>query len=67
MLFYVYEIKWVKNGELLNLENNRYFGGCLNDKYFIIILLILDGKGIYLCIVINVVGFVLKDFMFGNN
>lgn len=30
-------------------------------------LLILDDKGIYLCIVINVVGFVLKDVIFGND
>lgn len=65
-LFKVCNIKWIKNGEILDLNNEKYLGGKLNDIIFIIRLLVNEDRGIYLCIVENVVGFILWDIKFGN-
>lgn len=66
MLLKVCNIKWFKNGEILDLNNEKYLGGKLNDIIFIIWLLVNEDRGIYLCIVENVVGFILWDIKFGN-
>lgn len=63
----ILEVKWAKNGEQLNWENNRYLGGSLNDKYLTITSPISDGKGTYSCTVINAVGSVSNDVTFGKN
>lgn len=47
------------------MRNEKYVGGVLNDGFIIILLLIEEDRGIYLCIVINVVGLVLKNVMLG--
>lgn len=59
-------IKWCKNKEMLDKKSGKYIGGSLNDNCFIIILLIEEDRGKYLCIIINVVGLVLKEVIFGN-
>lgn len=41
-------------------------GGSLNESCFIIMLLIIKDKGKYICIIISVVGFVLKEIILGN-
>lgn len=64
-LFYVIEIKWIKDGEFINNRNKKYSGGELYDIYFIIILLILEDRGLYFCIVKNVVGRVEKIVCLG--
>lgn len=53
-------IKWMKDGKMLWLNIEKYVGGGLDDIYFIVIFLIKEDRGIYLCIIMNVVGFVLK-------
>lgn len=72
-LFLVFEIKWIKNGEILDLRNKKYVEGQsnddglrLNESYLLIFYMVLEDKGNYLCIVINVVGFVLKDVILGK-
>lgn len=62
----MYRIGWIKDGEELDYVIKKYCGGGLNDSVFILILLSNKDRGIYLCIVINVVGFVLKYLKFGN-
>lgn len=62
----MWDIKWVKDKEILDLENKKYVGGSLVDDFFIIKLFIEKDEGIYLCIVINVVGFVLNIVIIGN-
>lgn len=54
-LFYVNEIKWMKDEVFILNRNKKFEGGGLNESYFIIILLIIEDRGIYFCIVINVV------------
>lgn len=50
----------------MDLKSIKYVGGFLEDGFLKIILFIeVDGVK-YCCIVINVVGFILKDIMFGN-
>lgn len=49
----------------MNLKSERYIGGSLNEKYLIVKMLIKDDKGNYLCIVINVVGVLLWEVVFG--
>lgn len=63
----VYEVKWAKNGEPLNRENNRYLGGRLNDDFLTITSPTSDGKGTYSLTVTNAVGSVSKEFTFGND
>lgn len=62
----MYRIGWIKDEEELDYVIKKYCGGGLSDSVFIIILLSNKDRGIYLCIVINVVGFVLKYLKFGN-
>lgn len=50
----------------MDCEGDKYKGGGLNDKSFIIILLVEDDSGIYLCIMRNVVGLEINDVIFGN-
>lgn len=50
----------------MDCKGDKYEGGGLNDKSFIIILLVEDDSGIYLCIVRNVVGLEIKNFKFGK-
>lgn len=65
-LFIVFNIVWIKNDELLNVENINYVGGFLEDMFLKIILLIVVDGVKYCCIIINVVGLVLMDVIFGN-
>lgn len=55
----------MKNGEIFVLRNKKYVGGGLKDGFIIIMLLIEVDRGIYICIVINVVGFVLRSVILG--
>lgn len=41
-------------------------GGYLDESCFIIMLLIIKDKGKYISIIMNVIGFVLKDIILGN-
>lgn len=50
----------------MDCGGDKYKGGGLNDKSFIIILLVEDDRGIYLCIVKNLVGLEIKNFEFGK-
>lgn len=65
-VFCVYDIKWIKNGEGLNFKIQKYVGGGLFDSFLRIMLLNGGDKGIYLCILENVVGFIFRDVIFGN-
>lgn len=66
MLGSVYILEWIKDGIILDCKIYKYVGGILNDSFIIIKLLIINDKGIYLCIVINEVGFVFKNVILGN-
>lgn len=57
---------WIKNGNIFDFGNEKYVGGGLKDGFIIIMFLIIVDRGIYLCIVINVVGFVFKKVILGN-
>lgn len=61
----VKELKWIKNILMLDLLNDKYCGGGLVDNFIIIINLSEEDKGEYICIVLNVVGFVLKILKLG--
>lgn len=50
----------------MDRKSEKYIGGSLNENCLIIILFIDDDRGKYLCIIINVVGLVLKVVIFGN-
>lgn len=50
---------------MLEMNNEWFIGGSINDKILIIMRLIEDDRGKYFCIVINVVGFVLMDVILG--
>lgn len=63
----VFKERWIKNGEVLDWIKDKYFGGLMYCNYIKIMLLMLEDKGKYFCIVINIVGFVLKDVIFGND
>lgn len=45
----------------------KYDGGGLIDSFFIIMLFNEEDKGNYFCIVLNVVGFVINNLIFGIN
>lgn len=62
---YVIDMKWIKDGEIIDKRNRKYNGGNLKDSYFMISLLFLEDRGIYLCVVINVVGIIKMDVFFG--
>lgn len=49
----------------MNLKSEKYIGGSLNEISLIVKMLIKDDKGNYLCIVINVVGFLLWEVVLG--
>lgn len=55
----------MKNEEIFVLRNRKYVGGGLNNGFIIIKLLIKVDRGIYFCIVINVVDLVLKNIILG--
>lgn len=55
-LFDVIGIKWIKDEVFILKRNKKYEGGKLNDRYFMIILLIIEDRGNYFCVVENVVG-----------
>lgn len=55
-LFDVIEIKWIKDEVFILKRDKKYEGGKLNDRYFMIILLIIEDRGNYFCVVENVVG-----------
>lgn len=55
-LLKVKEIKWIKDGVFILNRNRKYNGGKFNDNYFMIILLIIEDRGNYFCVVKNVVG-----------
>lgn len=55
-LFDVIEIKWIKDEVFILKKDKKYEGGKLNDRYFMIILLIIEDRGNYFCVVENVVG-----------
>lgn len=55
-LFDVIGIKWIKDEVFIRKRNKKYEGGKLNDSYFMIILLIIEDRGNYFCVVENVVG-----------
>lgn len=62
----MYDIKWIKNEEIIDLNIDKYVGGSLKDDFFIIILFIEEDGGMYLCIVINLVGVVLNIVIISN-
>lgn len=49
----------------MNLEDEKYIGGNFEVKIFIIFLLFNDDRCKYFCMVINVVGLVVKYVDFG--
>lgn len=65
-LFYVKDIIWSKNGYLMYIEFVKFIGGGFYDSCFIINLFFEVDKGIYFCIVMNVVGFKIKFIVFGK-
>lgn len=62
----VYDIKWIKNGEGLDFETQKYVGGGLSDSYLRITSPNEADKGTYSCTLTNAVGFTSKDVTFGN-
>lgn len=62
----VFEVKWTKNGETLDLKNQKYLGGRLNDCYLTISSPNLEDKGKYLCTVTNAVGSVSNEVQLGT-
>lgn len=61
----VEKIRWIKNLLMLDLLNNKYGEWKLIENCIIIISLGEKDKGEYICIVLNVVGFVLKILKLG--
>lgn len=59
-------IKWTKNGETLDLNNEKYLGGKLDETIFTIRLPVKEDRGIYSCTVANAVGPISRDMKLGN-
>lgn len=49
-----------------NIIDKQCVGGIIYESYFMIEMLIKRDIGIYICIVVNVIGFVLRDVKLGN-
>lgn len=62
----VKDIKWIKNGEELDFETQKYVGGGLSDSFLRIMSPNETDKGTYSCTLTNAVGFTSKDVTFGN-
>lgn len=55
------KIKWMKNGQNLDLRNEKYVGGGLNDGFITILSPTEEDRGTYSCTVTNAVGSVSKN------
>lgn len=66
MLPSVYDIKWDINGETLDCENKKYFGGGLKDCRLIITSPTAADIGNYSCTVTNGVGTASKNVIIGT-
>lgn len=63
----VYDIKWIKNGEGLDIKTQKgFFGGALSDSYLMITSPNDADKGTYSCTLTNAVGCTSKYVIFGN-
>lgn len=60
----VNDIKWTKNGEELDFQNQKYVGGGLLDSYLRITSPNEADKGTYSCTLTNAVGCTSKDVIF---
>lgn len=62
----VIHIYWCKNGEPLFRRSKKYIGGSLNENCFTITSPTDEDRGKYSCTIINVVGSVSKEVIFGK-
>lgn len=62
----VFNIKWSKDGEDIDLKNKKYVGGNLEDKSIMINPMTSEDKGRYSCTLTNAVGSVSRELFFGN-
>lgn len=62
----VKDIKWIKNGEGLDFETQKYVGGGLLDSFLRITTPNEADKGTYSCTLTNAVGCTSKVVTFGN-
>lgn len=58
------EIKWIKDGEVIDSRSKKYKGGDLDDSIFTITSPTLEDRGDYSCIVKHAVGNVKKKCSF---
>lgn len=50
----------------MNVNGLKFIGGSLKEKFCILKILFIDDRGKYICIVLNVVGCILKIVIFGK-
>lgn len=60
------EIKWIKDGEVIDNRSKKYKGGDVDDSIFTITSPTLEDRGDYSCIVKNAVGNVKQNVHLGN-
>lgn len=64
--FFLIKIKWIKNNLEFKVLSDKYCNGEIEDNFIIILRLSEGDKGLYICIILNVVGFVLKSIRLGK-
>lgn len=62
----VFNIKWTRNGKLLDFENTNYAGGSLEDKILRIASPTVADRAKYCCTITNAVGSASMDITLGN-
>lgn len=60
------EIKWIKDGEVIDSRSKKYKGGDLDDSIFTITSPTREDRGDYSCIVKHAVGNVKKNVHLGK-